>query len=102
MKLRLLLLILFCGLSALFFAFGPRGPLKPHRYLYVAMPGIRTISAMAVTASERKFDSGCHRMAISPDGLTMYLPSLENTFWNVVDCKSGKLVYLDDIGSPWL
>src|ERR1700744_1381370 len=28
---------------------------------------------------ERKFDSGCDRMAISPDGLTMYLPSLENT-----------------------
>ena len=72
---------------------------------------------------ERKFDSGCDRMAISPDGLTMYLPSLENTFWNVVDCRTGeiikkisvyrrahntiygpagKLVYLDDIGSRWL
>lgn len=72
---------------------------------------------------EKPFEGGCDRMAISPDGLTMYLPSLENTFWNVVDCKTGDLikkipvhkrahntiysrtgneVYLDDIGSPWL
>ena len=72
---------------------------------------------------EKKFDKGCDRMAISPDGLTMYLPSLEKNIWNVVDCKtgdivttidgfkrshntlygpSGNFVYLDDIGSPWL
>jgi DNA-binding beta-propeller fold protein YncE len=72
---------------------------------------------------EKKFDGGCDRMAISPDGLTMYLPSLENTFWNVVDCRTGDVlkkilvykrahntiygrdgneVYLDDIGSHWL
>ncbi|HEV3414902.1 MAG TPA: hypothetical protein VG101_20625 [Puia sp.] len=72
---------------------------------------------------EKKFEGGCDRMAISPDGLTMYLPSLENSFWNVVDCRNGAvlkkipgfkrahntiygrrgdLVYLDDISSPWL
>jgi DNA-binding beta-propeller fold protein YncE len=72
---------------------------------------------------EKKFDGGCDRLAISPDGLTMYLPNLEGAFWNVVDCKtgdiikkigsfkrshntlygpSGNFVYLDDIGSPWL
>lgn len=72
---------------------------------------------------EKPFEGGCDRMAISPDGLTMYLPSLEKGFWNVVDCKSGEitrkidvykrahntiysrtgnLVYLDDIASPWL
>lgn len=71
---------------------------------------------------EKKFEGGCDRMAISPDGLTMYLPSLENTFWNVVDCRTGDIikkitvykrahntiygrtgnVYLDDIGSHWL
>jgi len=72
---------------------------------------------------EKAFDKGCDRMAISPDGLTMYLPSLEKNVWNVVDCKtgdivttidgfkrshntlygpSGNFVYLDDIGSPWL
>jgi hypothetical protein len=72
---------------------------------------------------EKPFEGGCDRMAISPDGLTMYLPSLENTFWNVVDCRTGDIikkitvyrrshntiygragdvVYLDDIGSEWL
>ena len=72
---------------------------------------------------EKAFEGGCDRMAISPDGKTMYLPSFEKNFWNVVDCNtgdiikkievhkrahntiygpSGKYVYLDDIASPWL
>lgn len=72
---------------------------------------------------EKQFEGGCDRMSISPDGKTMYLPSLEKGFWNVVDCSTGAIikkidvyrrahntiygmaghkVYLDDIGSPWL
>lgn len=72
---------------------------------------------------EKPFEGGCDRMSISPDGMTMYLPSLEKEFWNVVDCKTGDIikkidvhkrahntiygpsgtrVYLDDIASPWL
>src|SRR5256714_568831 len=72
---------------------------------------------------EKFVEGGCDRMSISPDGKTMYLPSLEKSIWNVVDCKtgdiikkiegfqrshntiygpSGEYVYLDDIGSPWL
>lgn len=72
---------------------------------------------------EKAFDKGCDRMSVSPDGLIMYLPSLENNVWNVVDCKTGDIikildgfkrshntlygqsgnsVYLDDIGSAWL
>ena len=72
---------------------------------------------------EKKFEGGCDRMSISPDGKTMYLPSFENSFWNVIDCAtgdiikkipvnkrahntiyapSGKSVFLDDIASPWL
>ncbi len=72
---------------------------------------------------EKTFEGGCDRMAISPDGKTMYLPSFEKNFWNVVDCNtgdiikkievhkrahntiygpSGRFVYLDDIASPWL
>jgi DNA-binding beta-propeller fold protein YncE len=72
---------------------------------------------------EKSFEGGCDRMAISPDGRTMYLPSFEKGFWNVVDCASGDIikkidvykrahntiygpsgehVYLDDIASPWL
>jgi DNA-binding beta-propeller fold protein YncE len=72
---------------------------------------------------EKFYEGGCDRMSISPDGNTMYLPSLEKGFWNVVDCKTGDIikkldvykrahntvygpsgdrVYLDDIASPWL
>src|SRR4051812_44036497 len=72
---------------------------------------------------EKFFEGGCDRMSISPDGKIMYLPSLENKFWNVVDCAtgdiikkigvnerahntiygpSGNFVYLDDIASPWV
>jgi len=72
---------------------------------------------------ERRFEGGCDRMSISPDGKTMYLPSLEKDFWNVVNCEtgdiiaritvhsrahntiygpSGKKVYMADINSPEL
>ena len=72
---------------------------------------------------EKPFEGGCDRMSISPDGKTMYLPSLEKDFWNVVDCAtgdiikkiqvmrrahntvyglSGKHAYLADIASPLL
>ncbi len=72
---------------------------------------------------EIRYEGGCDRMSIAPDGLTMYLPSLEKDFWNVVNCKtgdvlanikvhsrahntiygpSGKRAYMADIGSPLL
>ena len=72
---------------------------------------------------EKKIEGGCDRMSISPDGKTMYLPSFENSTWNVVDCKTGDIitkiggfkrshntlygpsgdhVYLDDLASNWL
>lgn len=72
---------------------------------------------------EKFFEQGCDRMSISPDGKTMYLPSLEKNTWMVVDCKtgnviktldgfkrahntlygaSGKAVYLADIGNPYV
>jgi len=41
---------------------------------------------------EKQFEGGCDRMSISPDGKTMYLPSLEKDFWNVVDCGSGAVI----------
>jgi len=41
---------------------------------------------------EKKFEGGCDRMSISPDGKTMYLPSFENGFWNVVDCATGDVI----------
>ncbi|MBW3599453.1 MAG: hypothetical protein KY475_19550 [Planctomycetes bacterium] len=41
---------------------------------------------------EREYDGGCDRMAISPDGKTIYLPSLEKDHWHVVDAMTGDVV----------
>src|SRR5664279_4799768 len=46
---------------------------------------------------EKPFEGGCDRMAISPDGKTMYLPSFEGGFWNVVDCATGNIITKIDI-----
>ncbi len=72
---------------------------------------------------EVSYEGGCDRMSISPDGMTMYLPSLEKDFWNVVKCENGEIIakiqvhsrahntiygpsgkhaYMADIGSPLL
>ena len=41
---------------------------------------------------EKRYEGGADRMSISPDGKIMYLPSLEKTFWNVVDCETGEII----------
>jgi DNA-binding beta-propeller fold protein YncE len=40
----------------------------------------------------KEFEGGCDRMAISPDGLVLYVPSLEGPHWNVVDALSGDVI----------
>jgi DNA-binding beta-propeller fold protein YncE len=40
----------------------------------------------------REYDAGCDRMAITPDGAAMYLPSLEGPLWYVVDAESGDVM----------
>jgi DNA-binding beta-propeller fold protein YncE len=72
---------------------------------------------------EKRFDLGCDRMSISPNGKVIYLPSLEKEAWYIVDAASGdeikrlvldsrshntvygldgKRVYLAGLGSPLL
>ena len=41
---------------------------------------------------EKPYPGGADRMSISPDGSTMYLPSFEKSFWNVVDCRTGDVL----------
>jgi DNA-binding beta-propeller fold protein YncE len=41
---------------------------------------------------EKAYDGGCDRMAISPDGRTLYVPSLEGPHWNVVDALTGDVI----------
>jgi YVTN family beta-propeller protein len=40
---------------------------------------------------EKAYEGGCDRMSISPDGTTIYLPSLEGEHWNVVDALTGEV-----------
>src|SRR5579863_7330396 len=72
---------------------------------------------------EKSYEGGCDRMAISPDGRTIYLPSLEKDHWHVIDAMDGHILarivprsrshntvygfdgkeaYLAGLGSPWL
>src|SRR5678816_1249642 len=38
---------------------------------------------------EKSYEGGCDRMALSPDGQVMYLPSLENDHWHVIHALTG-------------
>jgi DNA-binding beta-propeller fold protein YncE len=41
---------------------------------------------------EKPIPDGCDRLSVSPDGKTMYLPSLESHYWNVIDCETGNII----------
>ena len=41
---------------------------------------------------EAEPEGGCDRMALSPDGKTLYVPSFEGPHWNVVDAMTGAAV----------
>jgi DNA-binding beta-propeller fold protein YncE len=72
---------------------------------------------------EKAIEGGCDRLAVAPDGKSLYLPSLEGHTWTVIDCKtgdvikkmdgfnkshntiyslSGEHVYLADLGNTWV
>jgi len=40
---------------------------------------------------EKEYEGGCDRMALSPDGRTMYVPSFEGPHWLVVDALTGEV-----------
>jgi DNA-binding beta-propeller fold protein YncE len=44
------------------------------------------------TLWEKVLPDGCDRMSITPDGKTLYVPSLEKDHWNIVDGKTGDLI----------
>ncbi|MEW6304573.1 MAG: hypothetical protein AB1705_13945 [Verrucomicrobiota bacterium] len=41
---------------------------------------------------EKTYEGGCDRMAISPDGKFIYLPSFEKDHWHVVDALNGDVI----------
>ncbi len=47
----------------------------------------------------KTYPGGCDRMSISPDGKTIYEPTLEGAYWHVIDAGSGDEVAKIDTGS---
>lgn len=41
---------------------------------------------------EKTYEGGADRLAISPDGKILYIPSLEGPHWNVVDAATGEVI----------
>ncbi len=41
---------------------------------------------------QKSYEGGCDRLALSPDGKTIYLPSLEKGHWHVVDAMDGRVL----------
>jgi DNA-binding beta-propeller fold protein YncE len=62
--------------------------------LYVST--IKTLLCFDLTSDvllwEKAYEGGCDRMALSPDGRTMYLPSDEQGHWHVIDALDGKVL----------
>jgi hypothetical protein len=62
--------------------------------LYVSTT--RTLSCFDLLSEkllwEKPYEGGCDRMAISPSGKIIYLPSLESDHWHVVDALSGDIL----------
>lgn len=43
-------------------------------------------------AWDRTYEGGCDRLAVSPDGRILYVPSFESAHWNVVDAGTGDVL----------
>ncbi|HVW86552.1 MAG TPA: hypothetical protein VHB50_17825 [Bryobacteraceae bacterium] len=55
----------------------------------------RTIAIDAVSGKkiwDKTYEGGCDRLAISPDGKTLYIPQLEGPAWHVVDAANGNVI----------
>ncbi|HVV73050.1 MAG TPA: hypothetical protein VHI52_16360 [Verrucomicrobiae bacterium] len=56
----------------------------------------RTVSCLDLASErllwEKPYEGGCDRLAISPDGKTIFVPSLEGDDWHVIDARTGRLI----------
>lgn len=55
----------------------------------------RMMALDAVTGKvlwDRAYEGGCDRLAITPDGKTLYVPQLEGELWNVVNAATGAVI----------
>ena len=66
----------------------------PLRLLYVTTP--KRMFALDLEreaiAWNREYEGGADRMALSPDGATLYVPSFEGPHWHAVDARTGDVI----------
>lgn len=62
--------------------------------IYVSTPGTLTCLDLVTEKIlwEKKYEGGCDRMSMTPDGKEIYLPSFEKDHWNVVDAMTGEVI----------
>ncbi len=62
--------------------------------IYITTP--RTMTCLDLVTEkilwEKPYPGGCDRMALSPDGKVIYVPSFEGPHWIVVDARSGDIL----------
>jgi hypothetical protein len=62
--------------------------------IYVSTP--KRIAAFDLLSEkkvwDKEFEGGCDRMALSPDGRTMYVPSFEGPHWLVINALTGDVL----------
>lgn len=60
--------------------------------IYVSTP--RDLSCLDLQTEkliwQKNYDNGCDRMSMSPDGKTIYEPTLEGAYWHVIDASDGR------------
>jgi DNA-binding beta-propeller fold protein YncE len=63
----------------------------------------RTLTALDLETDkilwEKSYAGGCDRLALSPDGKIIYMPSLEQGHWHVVDALSGNVIKRIETGA---
>ena len=63
--------------------------------IYVSTP--RTVTCLDLVTEkilwEKPYPGGCDRMAISPDGKVLYVPSFEGAHWHVIDGLTGDILH---------
>ena len=62
--------------------------------IYISTP--KRVACLDLTTEkmvwEKTYEGGCDRMALSPDGKVMYVPSFEGPHWHVVDAATGTVI----------
>lgn len=63
----------------------------------------RTLSCLDLVTEkvlwEKAYEGGCDRLALGPEGKVIYLPSLEQAHWHVVDALTGEVLKRLEPGS---